>query len=111
MLIIFFRIIFFHSEVIEWNKLDQNICNSENLNIFNKKLSKFILLSRRSVFRFHNLKGVKLLARLRFGQSHLWEHKFKHSFLDLLNQSVVMVKTLTCQFTSVSTVLILPMKG
>ena len=62
-------------------------------------------------FRFHNLKGVKLLARLRFGQNHLWEHKFKHSFLDLLNQSVVMVKTLTCQFTSVSTVLILPMKG
>ena len=31
---IFFPNSFFLSVVVEWNKLDQNICNSENLNIF-----------------------------------------------------------------------------
>ena len=39
---IFFQNSFFPSVVIEWNKLDQNIRNSENLFIFKKKLLKFI---------------------------------------------------------------------
>ena len=47
----------------------QNICNSENLNIFKKKLLKFIRPSGNSVFRCHNPKGVKLLTRLRLGKS------------------------------------------
>ena len=38
----FFQNSFFPSVVIEWNKLDQNIRNSENLNIFKTKLLKFI---------------------------------------------------------------------
>ena len=38
----FFQNSVFFSAVIEWNKLDQNIRNSENLNIFKKKLLKFI---------------------------------------------------------------------
>ena len=38
----------------------------------------------KSVFRCHNPKGIKLLTRLRFGLSHLCEHKFKHGFLDSL---------------------------
>ena len=63
----------------------QNICNSENLNIFKKKLLKFIRPSGNSVFRCHNPKGIKLLTRLRLGLSHLREHKFKHGFLDSLN--------------------------
>ena len=53
--------------------------------IFKKKLFKFILPSGNSVFRCHNLKEIKLLTRLRFGLSHLREHKFKHGFLDSLN--------------------------
>ena len=61
----------------------QNICNSENLNIFKKKLLKFIRLSGNSVFRFHNPKGVK--TRLKLGLSHLREHKFKYGFLESLN--------------------------
>ena len=51
------------------------------MNIFKKKLLKFIRLSENSVFRCHNPKGIKLLTRLR----HLLEHKFKHGFLDSLN--------------------------
>ena len=69
----------------EWNKLDQNIRNSENLFIFKKRLLKFICPSGNSVFRCHNPKGIKLLTRLRLGLSHLREHKFKHGFLDSLN--------------------------
>ena len=81
----FFQNLFFPSVIVEWNMLDQNICNSENLNIFEKKLLKFIRPSGNCVFRCHNPKGVKLLTRLRFGLSHLGEHKFKHGFLDSLN--------------------------
>ena len=81
----FFKNSFFPSVVIEWNKLDLNIRNSENLFIFKKKLLKFIRPSGNSVFKCHNPKGIKLLTRLRLGLSHLREHKFKHGFLDSLN--------------------------
>ena len=76
---------FFPSVVIEWNKLDLNIHNSENLFVFKEKLLKFIRPSRNSVFKCYNPKGIKLLTRLRLGLSHLREHKFKHSFLNSLN--------------------------
>ena len=81
----FFQNSFFPSVVIEWNKLDLNIGNSENLFMFKKKLLKFIRPSRNSVFKCHSPKGIKLLTRLRLGLSHLGEHKFKHGFLDSLN--------------------------
>ena len=81
----FFRSPFLPSVVIEWNKLDPNIRNSESLNIFKKSLLKFIRLSGSSVFNCHNPKGVKLLTRLRLGLSHLREQKFKHGFQDWLN--------------------------
>ena len=76
---------FFPSAVIEWNKLDLNIPNSESLNIFKKTLLNFTRPSGSNVFNFHNLKGVKLLTRLRLGLSHLHEHKYKHRFQDSLN--------------------------
>ena len=81
----FFQNSFFPSAVIEWNKLDLNIRNSESLNIFKKTLLNFIRPSGSTVFNCHNPKGVKLLTRLRLGLSHLREHKFKHSFQDSLN--------------------------
>ena len=82
---IFFKNSFLPSVVIEWNKLDLNIRNSENLFIFKKKLLEFIHPSGSSVFKCHNPKGIKLLTRLRLGLSHLRKHKFKHGFLDSLN--------------------------
>ena len=81
----FFRNSFFSSAVIEWNKLELNIRNSESLNIFKKTLLNFIRPSGSTVFNCHNSKGVKLLTRLRLGLNHLCEHKFKHSFQDSLN--------------------------
>ena len=81
----FFRTSFLPSAVIEWNKLDLKIGNSESLNIFKKTLLNFIRPSGSTAFICHNPKGVKLLTRLRLGLSHLREHKFKHSFQDSLN--------------------------
>ena len=78
----FFQNSFFPSVVIEWNKVDQNTQNSENLFIFKEKLLKFIRPSGNSVFICHNPKGIKLLTRLRLGPSHLREHKFKHDSLN-----------------------------
>ena len=59
------------------------------------QLRKFIYLQEKALkiytsfwkqcFRCHNPKGIKLLTRLRLDLSHLWEHKFKHGFLDSLN--------------------------
>ena len=46
---------------------------------------QFIRPSPNSIFNCQNPKGVKLLARLRSGLSHLRDHKFKHSFQDSLN--------------------------
>ena len=75
----FFRNSFFPSALIEWNKLDLNIRNSESLNIFKKTLLNFIRPSGSIVFNCHNPKGVKLLTRLRLGLSHLRERKFQDS--------------------------------
>ena len=81
----FFRNSFFPSAVIEWDKLDLNIRNSESVNIFKKTLLNFIRPSRNTVFNYHNPKGVKLLTRLRLDLSHLRERKFKYSFQGSIN--------------------------
>ena len=62
-----------------------NICNLESLNIFKKKLLKFIRPSGNSVFRCHNPKGAKVLTRLRLGLSNFREREFEHGYLDSLN--------------------------
>ena len=71
--------------MIEWNKLDLNIRNSESLTSFKSKVLKFICPSENSVFLCNNPKRIQLLTRLRPGLSHLRDHKFKHNFLDTLN--------------------------
>ena len=81
----FFKNSYFQPTIIEWNKLDSNIRNSETFNIFESKIFKFIRPTANSIFGCHNPIGVKLLTRLRLGLCHLREHKFKHSFQDTLN--------------------------
>ena len=56
--------------------------SAASLGVFKKNLVKFIRPSPNSVL---NCKGIKYLARLRLGLSHLREQKFKHSFQDTLN--------------------------
>ena len=81
----YFRNSFFPSTVIEWNKLDNNIRNSESVSAFKKQILKFIRPSPNSMFNVHNPHGVKLLTRLRVGLSHLREHNFRHNFQDSLD--------------------------
>ena len=79
----FFKSSYFPSVSIEWNKLE--IRNSETLNIFKLKISKFIKPTANSTFGCRNPTVVNLLTRLQLGLSHLREYKFKHSFQDKLN--------------------------
>ena len=76
---------FFSSAIIEWNKLDPQIQNAPNLNIFKKNILKFIRSTANNIFASHNLKGIKHLTRLRLGISHLYKHQFKNNFQDTLN--------------------------
>ena len=73
----FFKNTFFPSTIIEWNKLDWKIKNSENIETFKKILLSFIRPSPNSTFNCHNPKGIKLQSRLTLGLSHFREHKFK----------------------------------
>ena len=81
----FFKNTFFPSTIMEWNKLDWEIKNSESIVTFKKRILSFIRPSASSTFNCHNPTGIKLLWRLRLGLSHLREHKLKHSFQDSLN--------------------------
>ena len=81
----FFKNTFFLSTILEWNKLDPSIRNSASCNLFKNSILKFIRPSPNKIFQCLNPKGIKLVTRLRFGLSHLQEHKFKHIFQDTLN--------------------------
>ena len=70
--------------MIEWNKLDLNIRDSESLTSFKSKVLKFMHPSENSPF-CNNSKGARLLTRLRLDLSHLRDHKFKHNFQDTVN--------------------------
>ena len=71
--------------MIEWSNLDSNMRNSESLAIFKKRILAFKRPSAYNTFHFHCLDGLKLIARLRLGLSHLRFHKFKPNFQNTLN--------------------------
>ena len=56
-----------------------------SLSAFRKSILKFIRPSANSVFNSHNSKAIKIITRLWLVLIHLPEHKFNHSFQDLLN--------------------------
>ena len=76
---------FFPFAIIEWNNLDPNLRNSDTYGTFKNTILKFVRDSPNSAFKCHNPLEITLLTSLRLGLSHLREHKFKHSFQDLLN--------------------------
>ena len=81
----FFKNSFFPSAISEWDKLDPAIRNYESLSMFRKNILRFIRPAPNSIYNCHNLKGVKLTTRLRFGLSHIREYKFNHNFQDSIN--------------------------
>ena len=84
----FFKNNFFPSTIMERNKLDWEIKNSESIVTFQKIILSFIRPSANSAFNCHNPRGIKLLSRLRLGLTHLREHKLKHRFQLCLNFSL-----------------------
>ena len=81
----FFKNTFFPSAIIEWNKLDPTIRNTESFGIFKSNILKFIRPTPRSFFNCYNHKEIRLMTRLCLGLSHLREHKFNHNFQNCIN--------------------------
>ena len=81
----YFKNSFFPSAISEWNKLDSFIRNADSINIFKKRILDIIRPLPNSIFNIHNPLGIKYLARLRIGFSHLKEHKFRHNFQDSID--------------------------
>ena len=48
--------------------------------MFKKELLKFIRPEQNSTYNINDTKGLKLLTGLRFGLSHLGDHKFRQNF-------------------------------
>ena len=67
----YFKNSFFPSTVIEWNKLDSNIRNSESLALLKKRILASIRPFTNSTFQYHKPKGLKLITRLQLSLSHL----------------------------------------
>ena len=81
----FFKNTFLPSAIIEWNKLDPAIRNTESLGIFKSNILKFFRPSPRGFFNYYNHKGIRLMTRLCLGLSRLREHKFNHNFQNCIN--------------------------
>ena len=73
----YFKNSFFPSTVIEWNKLDLNIRNSESLTSFKSKVLKFIRPSENSIFLCNNPRGIQLLTILTSLQTDTFQSTFK----------------------------------
>ena len=77
----FYKSYFFPSTIIEWN----NLRNLDNFGVFKNKIFKFIRPKPNSFFNCCNLKGIRLITRLRLELSHLRKHKFKYNMQNCLN--------------------------
>lgn len=60
-----FNYLYITPTIIEWNRLEQDICNTESNTLFIKRLLSFIRPIPSSVFNVHNAKGISLGAILR----------------------------------------------
>ena len=80
-----FKYSFFRYTVVEWNKLDADLKNAKSYTCFRNSLLKIGRSDQNSIFKIFNPLGIKLLTRLRFGLSHLNEHRFRHDFMNCLN--------------------------
>ena len=68
--------------IVEWNKLDINLCNANSFLIFINSLLKIGTPLENSIYNIHDLMGVKYF---RLGLSRLNNHKFRHNFQDCLD--------------------------
>ena len=80
-----FKYSFFPHSIIEWNKLDINLCTVKSFLIFRSQLLKIGRPMQNWIYNIHDPVGIKHLTRLRLGLNHLNEHKVRHNFQDCLN--------------------------
>ena len=76
-----FKNTFFSSTIIEWKKLDSNICCSPSYKPFRKWILEFIRYQLNSIFNIFNSSGLTYLTR----RVHLPEHQLRHNFRNSLN--------------------------
>ena len=67
----FFKSSFFPLSIKECNNLDPHIRKSKSISIFKNTILKFIQSKPENVYYCHNLKGIRLLTRLRLDFSHV----------------------------------------
>ena len=65
---------YFQNCMREWNRLDESGKSSPTASVFKSELMRLIRQPKRSLFGFHDIKGVQLLTRLRVEFSDLREH-------------------------------------
>ena len=71
---------FFPYCIKEWNNLSEELRKIKSTVQFKTKILSFIRPKENSIFKIHDINGIKLLNRLRLHFSHLNEHKFWHNF-------------------------------
>ena len=80
-----FRNSFFPCTLNEWNNLDNIIKSSDSFLMFRKRMLNLIRPKCSETYGIHNPTVLKLLTRLRFGLSHLNNHKFTHNYRHCFN--------------------------
>ena len=75
---------FFRAVITECNNLDISIRNSSLCHVFKNLILKFVRPKPKIISSTQNFEGLQLLTRMRFGLSHLTDHKFRHNFQDCL---------------------------
>ena len=76
---------FFPYCISQWNNLDSRIRNLTSTATFKRAILDFIRPNPTPYFKANRFSGFVFPTRLRIGFSHLCEHKFRHSFLDIVD--------------------------
>ena len=76
---------FYPNCLLEWDRLNQDIRQSNSLAIFKRKLFSIIRPSAKSDFGIQNPRGLSILTQLHVCFSRIKFHKFKHNFNDTTN--------------------------
>ena len=71
---------FFPYCIKEWNHLSDELRKIKSTVQFKTKILSFIRPKENSIFKIHDINGIKLLNRLRLHFSHLNEHNFWQNF-------------------------------
>ena len=76
---------FFLYCIKEWNNRSEELQKIKSIVQFKTKILSFIRPKENSIFKIHDINGIKLLNCLRLHFSHLNEHKFQHNFRATIN--------------------------